>query len=79
VIDLPLLLGRLLYLFLSPSRERTVPQIVPEVIEDSQDDEEYIPGMTLLSHGYPLWIFENESVGLANLFLGPVAPPLLGD
>jgi hypothetical protein len=67
VIDLPLLLGRLLYLFLSHSsaRERTVPQIVPEVIEDSQDDEEYIPGMTLLS--------------LANLFLGPVAPPLLGD
>ncbi|KAJ5250037.1 hypothetical protein N7489_000447 [Penicillium chrysogenum] len=27
----------------SSARERTVPQIVPEVIEDSQDDEEYIP------------------------------------
>ncbi|KAJ5506698.1 Zinc finger, RING-type [Penicillium expansum] len=27
----------------SSAEERTVPQIVPEVIEDSQDDEEYIP------------------------------------
>ncbi|KAJ6184031.1 hypothetical protein N7519_005332 [Penicillium mononematosum] len=27
----------------SSARERTVPQIVSEVIEDSQDDEEYIP------------------------------------
>ncbi|CAG7937041.1 unnamed protein product [Penicillium nalgiovense] len=27
----------------SSARERTVPQFVPEVIEDSQDDEEYIP------------------------------------
>lgn len=36
----------------SSAEERTVPQIVPEVIEDSQDDEEYIPGMTLLPHRY---------------------------
>lgn len=36
----------------SSTEDQTVPQIVPEVIEDSQDDEEYMPGMTLLSHGY---------------------------
>jgi hypothetical protein len=47
----------------SSARERTVPQIVPEVIEDSQDDEEYIPGMTLLSHGYPTRLIASQKMG----------------
>ncbi|KXG52689.1 Zinc finger, RING-type [Penicillium griseofulvum] len=33
----------------SSAEERIVPQTVHEVIEDSQDDEEYMPGMTLIT------------------------------
>jgi E3 ubiquitin-protein ligase RAD18 len=47
----------------SSARELTVPEIVPEVIEDSQDDEEYIPGMTLLSHGYQTRLIASQKMG----------------
>lgn len=47
----------------SSTDDRTVPQIVPEVIEDSQDDEEYMPGMTLLSHGYQTRLIVSQKMG----------------
>lgn len=47
----------------SSAQERTVPQIVPEVIEDSQDDEEYMPGMPLLSHGYQTRLIASQKMG----------------
>jgi E3 ubiquitin-protein ligase RAD18 len=30
----------------SSAEQRAGPQVMPEIIEDSQDDEEYVPGMT---------------------------------
>ena len=47
----------------SSAEEQTVPQIVPEVIDDSQDDEEYMPGMTLSSHGYQTILIDSQKMG----------------
>lgn len=47
----------------SSTEDQNVPKIVPEVIEDSQDDEEYMPGMTLLSHGHQTRLIVSQKMG----------------
>lgn len=47
----------------SSTDDRTVPHIIPEVIEDSQDDEEYMPGMTLFSRGYQTRLIASQKMG----------------
>lgn len=47
----------------SSTDDRTVPQTIPEVIEDSQDDEEYMPGMTLFSRGYQTRLIASQKMG----------------
>lgn len=47
----------------SSAQERTVPRVVPEIIEDSQDDEEYLPGMTLLSYKSLTRLIPSQKMG----------------
>ena len=47
----------------SSSQERTVPRVVPEINEDSQDDEEYMPGMTLSLYEYLTRLIPSQRMG----------------